>query len=101
MDGLQGLVKIPKGGKVKKGWKIVYLAFSENNLIMHENEEEFQIGSNGNIICNIQCDIFEARSVSQNELIHANARDIDRIFKIQTYTPKFGTGEEVKNIILL
>ncbi|KAJ3304294.1 hypothetical protein HDV03_002909 [Kappamyces sp. JEL0829] len=94
IDGLHGLVKVPKGGKVKKGWRLIYLAFCEDKLISYENHDDYSRELNGTVLCNISCDIFVARSVSQNELIHANARDIDLIFKIQAYTPKINAAGE-------
>lgn len=39
----------------------------------------------------IRCEIFVARSVTQSELIHAKGKDIDKIFKIQAYTPNQST----------
>lgn len=39
-----------------------------------------------------------ARSVSQNELIHATAKEIDLIFKIQAYTPKHSSLTEEVNL---
>lgn len=88
MDGLQGWVKVPKGGKVKKGWKKIYVALSQDRIFSYESQTDFeQMGEvRGTLICDLSCEIFVARSVSQNELIHANARDIDLIFKIQAYT---------------
>jgi serine/threonine protein kinase len=84
MDGLQGWVRIPKGGKVKKGWKKTYLVFADDELRSYEAIEDYQSRpAVGTLICNLKCEIFVARSVTQNELIHANAKDIDLIFKIQ------------------
>ena len=88
MNGLAGILKVPKGGKVKKGWETVYLAFSDNQLFLYKSQEDYDSGKQGTVICEIDSEIFVARSVSQNELIHANARDIDMIFKVQAYTPK-------------
>ena len=97
MDGLSGFVKVPKGGKVKKGWKRLFLAVSENQLYSYETVEDFNSAANGTKICDLTCEIFVARSVSQNELIHANAKDIDMIFKIQAFSPstRRGSSEEV------
>ena len=95
MDGLSGWIKVPKGGKVKKGWKRIYLAVSQSKLFTYETLEDFQI-ENGIMICDLSCEIFVARSVSQNELIHANAKDIDMIFKIQAlaHNNRVGTNAE-------
>jgi serine/threonine protein kinase len=84
MDGLQGWVRIPKGGKVKKGWKKMYMVFADDELRSYDSIEDYQTHpSTGILVCNLKCEIFVARSVTQNELIHANAKDIDLIFKIQ------------------
>ncbi|KAJ3325912.1 Rho-associated protein kinase 2 [Boothiomyces sp. JEL0866] len=84
MDGLDGWIKVPKGGKVKKGWKKQYLVFMEDKLFTFETKVQYNEAPNsGAFVCDLSCEIFVARTVSQNEVIHANARDIDLIFKIQ------------------
>ncbi|KAJ3277142.1 hypothetical protein HDV01_000194 [Terramyces sp. JEL0728] len=84
MDGLDGWIKVPKGGKVKKGWKKQYLVFVDDKLFAFETKVQHTESPNsGTFVCDLSCEIFVARTVSQNEVIHANARDIDLIFKIQ------------------
>ena len=98
MDGLSGWVKVPKGGKVKKGWKKLFLAFTQDKLLLFETEDNFHTDTKATFICDINCEIFVARSVSQNELIHANAKDIDMIFRIQTFTHAMSANGEVEVI---
>ena len=77
----------------------MYLSVSQNKLFTYDSMEEFEF-ERGIWICDLDCEIFVARSVSQNELIHANAKDIDLIFKIQALsnTSKIGgNAEEVWN----
>jgi hypothetical protein len=83
-DGLAGWLKIPKGGKVKKGWLMCFGVVKEYHLIILETrpgaENPHPAELNNIDICS---DIFLAAPVSQNELIHASSKDIDLIFKIQ------------------
>jgi hypothetical protein len=93
IDGLHVWIKVPKGGKVKKGWKRLYMAFLQDKLFTFETEEDFSTESKGTFICDLTCEIFVARSVTQNELIHANAKDIDMIFRIQAYHHSENVGD--------
>ncbi|KAJ3161729.1 CDC42 binding protein kinase [Geranomyces michiganensis] len=82
-QGLQGWLKVPKGGKVKKGWKMRYAVVRDLRLYMYDKDKDVGI-MDGNLIADLRCDIFIAKIVAQNELIHANGKDIDCIFKIQS-----------------
>jgi serine/threonine-protein kinase MRCK len=84
IDGLFGEIRVPKGGKVKRGWSVCFLAVVKNSLCTFPTEEAFLTGKERTLICNLSCEIFVARSVTQNEVIHANANEIERIFKIQS-----------------
>lgn len=60
------------------------MAFLDDKLFAFETKVQFTDTPNtGTFVCDLSCEIFVARTVSQNEVIHANARDIDLIFKIQ------------------
>ncbi|KAI8909856.1 hypothetical protein DFJ77DRAFT_512718 [Powellomyces hirtus] len=82
-QGLSGWLKVPKGGKVKKGWKLRYAVVRDLRVYMYDRDKD--VGTmDGNLIADLRCDIFIAKIVAQNELIHANGKDIDCIFKIQS-----------------
>ncbi|KAJ3109830.1 hypothetical protein HDU97_000060 [Phlyctochytrium planicorne] len=80
--GLKGWLKVPKGGKVKKGWRIRFAIVREHKLYMFDKDKDYEITDSA-IMADLRADLFLARSVNQNELIHASAKDIDCIFKIQ------------------
>ncbi|KAJ3197031.1 Rho-associated protein kinase 2 [Irineochytrium annulatum] len=82
LTGLRGHLKVPKGGKVKKGWKIRYAVVREFKLFMYDKESHME-SQEGTMIADLRADLFVAKSVAQNELIHASAKDIDCVFKIQ------------------
>lgn len=96
-DGLRGWVKVPKGGKVKKGWKKIFLLVKEFKVYSYESIEEIET-TIGTVVFDLHCEVFVGRPVSQNELIHANAKDIDSIFKIQSYTASLKNGNSEENI---
>lgn len=77
-----GELKIPKGGKVKKGWKLQFAVIKHYNLIIYDDEVQTATSA-VSMIVDLSSDIFLAGSVSQNELIHANSKDIDSIFKLK------------------
>ncbi|KAJ3170832.1 hypothetical protein HDU87_008717 [Geranomyces variabilis] len=94
--GLQGWLKVPKGGKVKKGWKMRYAVVRDLRLYMYDKDKD--VGTmDGNLIADLRCDIFIAKIVAQNELIHANGKDIDCIFKIQSASIIGGDAAPKKN----
>lgn len=39
-EGLKGWLKIPKGGKVKKGWKKVYAIVQDYKIILYDKEKD-------------------------------------------------------------
>ncbi|RKO95373.1 hypothetical protein CAUPRSCDRAFT_12927, partial [Caulochytrium protostelioides] len=78
-----GWVKTPKGGKVKKGWKLNYAVLKDNQLMLFEREKDVGV-LDGIVVADLRTPLFIVRAVSQNELIHANSKDIDCIFKIQS-----------------
>ncbi|KNC96665.1 AGC/DMPK/GEK protein kinase [Spizellomyces punctatus DAOM BR117] len=80
-EGLKGWLKVPKGGKVKKGWKQRYAVVRDFKIYMYDRDKD--VGSiEGSLVVDIRSDIFIAKVVAQNELIHANSKDIDCILKV-------------------
>ncbi|KAJ3055695.1 hypothetical protein HK097_009662 [Rhizophlyctis rosea] len=80
-EGLRGYLKLPKDGKVKKGWRRVYAVVKDFKIFLYEKEKDVD-GGEGSMVFDIRCDIFVPRPVQQSELIHASGKDIDCIFKI-------------------
>ncbi|KAJ8330632.1 hypothetical protein O5D80_001153 [Batrachochytrium dendrobatidis] len=92
---LQGWLKVPKGGKVKKGWKLQYAVVRNLKIFMYERDQDVDVLPGIELI-DITSDIFLAKAVSQNEVIHANGRDIDLIFKIQAWSSDGSTNPETE-----
>jgi serine/threonine protein kinase len=83
-DELSGWLKLPKGGKVKKGWIVCFGIVKEYQLNILETKPDAKTPNPIELnTIDIRSDIFLASPVSQNELIHASSKDIDLIFKIQ------------------
>ncbi|KAI9341283.1 hypothetical protein DFJ73DRAFT_945783, partial [Zopfochytrium polystomum] len=79
---LKGLLSLPKGGKVKKGWKPHFAIVRDWKIIVFDKEKDIET-SEGTVFADLRSDLFVVKSVSQNELIHASAREIDSIFKVR------------------
>nr|KAJ3420367.1 hypothetical protein HK105_005752 [Polyrhizophydium stewartii] len=91
-EQLQGWLKVPKGGKVKKGWKLQYAVVRDFKIVIFERDQDVDTMP-GVTMIDITADIFLAKAVSQNEVIHANGKDIDLIFKVQTWSASGSTDE--------
>jgi hypothetical protein len=100
----RGILKVPKGNKVRKGWKAKFAVIRDYKLYLFEREKDSENGE-GTFVADLRystnkennfvyipnfsltsAELFVVKGVTQSELIHANARDIDSIFKIQ-YIP--------------
>ncbi|KAJ3113725.1 Rho-associated protein kinase 2 [Phlyctochytrium bullatum] len=81
--GLRGFLKVPKFGKVKKGWRVRYAIVRDHKVYMFDKDKDFEF-QESSLVADLRADLFVVRPVSQNELIHANAKDIDCIFKVQS-----------------
>ncbi|KAJ3388338.1 Serine/threonine-protein kinase MRCK beta [Entophlyctis sp. JEL0112] len=80
---LKGFLKMPKGGKIKRGWVQKFVILKDARLFVYENEKESE-GIGGEFIADLRSSVFIAKSVHQNELIHTSAKQIDCIFKVQS-----------------
>ena len=79
---LHGYIKMPKGGKVRKGWTQKFAVVKDYQLYLFEREKDVE-SLPGTPLADIRQDIFYVRTITQDELIHASAKEIDCIFKIQ------------------
>jgi hypothetical protein len=39
-DGLKGWLKVPKGGRIKKGWKRVYAVVQDYKIYLYDKEKD-------------------------------------------------------------
>ncbi|KAJ3415027.1 Serine/threonine-protein kinase MRCK beta [Chytridiales sp. JEL 0842] len=79
---LRGTLKVPKSNKVKKGWISKIAVVRDFKLYVCDREKEADC-EDGALVVDLRADMFVAKRVTQNELIHVSSRDIDNIFKIQ------------------
>ncbi|KAJ3131791.1 Serine/threonine-protein kinase MRCK alpha [Physocladia obscura] len=80
---LRGYLKIPKDGRVKRGWKQKYAIVKNFKIYIFDREKDSET-TEGILIADIRSDVFFAKPVRQNELIHTSAKQIDCIFKVQS-----------------
>ena len=71
LDGLSGWVKVPKDGKVKKGWKSIFLAFNQDKLMTFNSQDDFLKDKPGTIICEISYVIFLSNKIDVKFLLLA------------------------------
>lgn len=80
-NGVFGYLKMPKGerGIAKNTWKKRYAVLREFKIRLYEKEKDNEPLE----VIDISADVFWAKPVSRNELIHASPAQIECIFKIQ------------------
>ena len=81
---LKGYLKVPKGGKLRKGWIEKFFIIQDYKLYEFDKEKYADMMTPGLMIADLRSTIFIAKAVSPNEVIHVNSRDVFSIFKIQT-----------------
>ncbi|TPX40839.1 hypothetical protein SeMB42_g05848 [Synchytrium endobioticum] len=88
-EDMRGWIKVPKGGKVKKGWVAKFAVVTKDHKLTLYDREKDAGTSEPTESYDICGDIFVVKPVKQSELIHASGTHIDFIFQIQTQ-PKSG-----------
>ncbi|KAJ3028534.1 UNVERIFIED_CONTAM: hypothetical protein HDU68_001467 [Siphonaria sp. JEL0065] len=79
---LRGLLKTPKDGKVKRGWKQKFAVLRDFKLYIYDRERDVDT-HDGLLVADLRSEVFVVKPVPQNELIHTTAKQIECIFKIQ------------------
>merc|ERR1719266_2699988 len=88
---LEGWLQTPKQQNIRRhGWKKLYVIVSSKKIIFFNSETERQ-NADPTLILDLN-KVFHVRSVTQGDVIRAEAKDIPRIFQI-LYA---GEGESVK-----
>lgn len=78
----EGWVSIPNKQNIKRyGWKRQYLVVSDRKIFFYNTDADHKNGSTPSIILEIS-KLFHVRSVTQGDVIRADAKDIPRIFQI-------------------
>eukprot|EP00794_Sanderia_malayensis_P004823 gene4823-5455_t len=81
IDKIEGWLAIPNRQNIKKyGWKKQYVVVSSRKVFFYNNEGDKQ-ASTPSMILDIS-KLFHVRSVTQGDVIRADAKDIPKIFQI-------------------
>ena len=79
---MQGTLKIPKPGGVKKGWTEHYVFISNARLFICPIIDNSKAGIIPVQIVDIRDTQFSVSNVNESDVIHANKRDLQCIFKV-------------------
>lgn len=78
----EGWVSIPNKQNIKRyGWKRQYLVVSSRKIFFYNSDADHKSSATPSIILEIS-KLFHVRSVTQGDVIRADAKDIPRIFQI-------------------
>lgn len=93
----EGFVKIPRVGGVKKGWTRAYVVVCDFKLFLFDvspdrNNQPFPYAA---YVLDMRDDDFAVNSVTEQDVIHANKRDLPCIFRITTSQIQYPASMEV------
>merc|ERR1719500_1816387 len=78
---LEGWLQTPSKQNIRRhGWKKLYIVVSKRKIIMFNSEQDRQ-NSDPTLILDLS-KVFHVRSVTQGDVIRADAKDIPRIFQV-------------------
>merc|ERR1719204_2337688 len=78
---LEGWLQTPLKQNIRRhGWKKLYIVVSSRKIIMFNSEQDRQ-NADATLILDLN-KVFHVRSVTQGDVIRADAKDIPRIFQI-------------------
>lgn len=80
---LEGWLNVPNKQNIKRhGWKKQYVVVSSKKIIFYNSEND-KMNADPVLILDLN-KVFHVRSVTQGDVIRANAKDIPRIFQVLT-----------------
>lgn len=80
---LEGWLNVPNKQNIKRhGWKKQYVVVSSKKIIFYNSEND-KMNADPVLILDLN-KVFHVRSVTQGDVIRANAKDIPRIFQVNT-----------------
>lgn len=80
---LEGWLNVPNKQNIKRhGWKKQYVVVSSKKIIFYNSEND-KMNADPVLILDLN-KVFHVRSVTQGDVIRANAKDIPRIFQVFT-----------------
>lgn len=78
---LEGWLNVPNKQNIKRhGWKKQYVVVSSKKIIFYNSEHE-KLNADPVLILDLS-KVFHVRSVTQGDVIRADAKDIPRIFQV-------------------
>lgn len=78
---LEGWLNVPNKQNIKRhGWKKQYVVVSSKKIIFYNSEND-KLNADPVLILDLN-KVFHVRSVTQGDVIRANAKDIPRIFQV-------------------
>lgn len=78
---LEGWLNVPNKQNIKRhGWKKQYVVVSSKKIIFYNSEND-KMNADPVLILDLN-KVFHVRSVTQGDVIRANAKDIPRIFQV-------------------
>lgn len=81
---LEGWLNVPNKQNIKRhGWKKQYVVVSSKKIIFYNSEND-KLNADPVLILDLN-KVFHVRSVTQGDVIRANAKDIPRIFQVSIY----------------
>lgn len=80
---LEGWLNVPNKQNIKRhGWKKQYVVVSSKKIIFYNSEND-KLNADPILILDLN-KVFHVRSVTQGDVIRADAKDIPRIFQVNT-----------------
>ncbi|KAJ3399310.1 Serine/threonine-protein kinase MRCK beta, partial [Chytriomyces hyalinus] len=89
---LRGSIKVPKDGKVRRGWRQKFAVLRDMKVYLYDREKDVELHE-GIVVADLRSDVFSVKAVPHNELIHVTSKQIDCIFKIQCSFQVQDSGE--------
>lgn len=80
----EGYVKVPKQGFIKRGWQRQFVVVCDFKLFLYDEERSGQPSVCVTQVLDMRDPEFSVSTVRENDVIHANKKDVPCIFRITT-----------------
>lgn len=80
----EGYVKVPKQGFIKRGWQRQFVVVCDFKLFLYDEERNGQPSVCVTQVLDMRDPDFSVSTVRENDVIHANKKDVPCIFRITT-----------------
>ncbi|KAK2561476.1 Serine/threonine-protein kinase MRCK alpha [Acropora cervicornis] len=98
---IEGIVKIPKPGGIKKGWLRQWAVVCDFKLFLFDvsGDKPPQVSQSATQVIDMRDEEFSVSSVLQSDVIHANRKELNCIFRV-TASQMTPPGESLTQLIL-